>query len=429
MSDRIALIKRLQPFPELFPDFKEIPPEDVKEYSVDDFIDNAVGAHLEADEHRWVLVDDRFIEDNAADHSSILARISDYRSAIIDLEATRIRAALGYSAALAGAQAEHDLELARYPGNQAVAAAAKTRLINVEASVEALRARHELAGSALNFTERRTRLEDQLKVDIAAAYDRGTAVLSAIKRFSMPSRWRPLPPLPKPGSPRRSSFQGARFFDDWLQWNRLLLEHVEYGQTVEKAVEGIMSLGNRSRYVGLEQRMDSSDPASAYPADISKRIVQKIDSVVPLFKEQLNRGEISFTVRRHTAAWPFDYDVGSYVGLRALGLSVTLADDQQSKWRFGATLILPDGTPVFFQGVGPNAEGITWSNHSSLYNRATRGKWTLKLHPNPSHSAPLGTDTRLNLPEWPILDIQIYVRAAAWPPYPGGWDPEPEPQG
>lgn len=435
------LIEKLRPFPDILPrnwpplpgtipGIPKLPSETSNahvpaDYTVDGFLEEAFQNMLDSWRPYWFNASSQHLEDNVADHSSLLSRINDYRNAIVDLEASRIRAGLAYSAAMSAADADYELELARATDSAAVQEAAAGKRAKTKASIQDLQSRHSIPGGALNFNDRRTKLEEQLKLDMRSAYDRALSIQAGISRLNVPSKLAEDLPFPTADRRHYAQFPDARFFDDWLCWNRKILDYVERLQDSQEIRQVSFSVGLKSHYVDIVDAGMAPEDARPYDPDITKRQVTKVGIIVPDLIAKLKRREtVEVCIRRNTVGWPFVGEVGSSLALRSIALTATIQENQKAHWRFGANLRTPDGAVVTFATIPLLSDGPNWLTEASFYNHDPRGIWELQLTLNPLMDGDSTNDSRLDPTQWPLLDLQIHLRVAVMPNY--GWDEEPD---
>jgi len=431
------IIDRFSPFPDVLPINWPQPgiqpqpePQVVREYEVDAFIEN-VFEQLYQGQPDWRRLSysrpSRFVEDNIADHSILVSRIRECRDAIVDLEAARIRTGLAYSAAKANAQADLELELAKADDVERIRKAAEAKRKVSDDTVLALQSRHSLPGGALNFNERRRRLENQIKVDLAAAHDRALAVMAGLDQLNVPPRLQEDIEFPTQDRRRYAAFDGARFFDDWIGWNQRVLNYVEKLQNEQVLQQVSISLGLKSRFVNIVLSGLAPAEARPYLPSLAEREIDQTGVLVQDLVGALKRREtVRFLIRRHTVGWPFQGEIGSSLALRSIGLTASLAEDQRSKWRFAAILRTPDLTVVTLTNIPLLSEGPAWLSDPAFLNQDPRGKWTLELSLDPLHDVAAGSEVKLDPNQWPLLDLQLHLRVAVMMPSLGAWDPEPE---
>ena len=440
--DSLEIIEKLRPFPELLPVHwpapakpffppEKPPPAVVKEYEADDFIEQAFAQMFEDGRPSWAHANfdspAKFLEDNIADHSTIISRIREYRDAIIDIEASRIRAGLAYALVVATANADFDLEIAKSENPNAIRTAASAKKEAIIQGVRDLQARHALSGGALNFNERRRRLEEQIKLDLRSAYDRVLAVIAGLLRLEVPPRLQRSLPFPTVEHRQYANFEGASFFDDWIRWNRLMLDYVEDIQNNQSIQQVSVSLGLKSHFVNVIHVGSAPEGARPHLGALHLREVDEVSILVPdLIQILKQRKKAEFIIKRHTVGWPFIGEIGSSLALRSIGLSASLNEDQRTKWRFGAVLLTPDGVRVSLPSIPLLADGPNWVSDPVFYNQDPRGKWKLELALDPLHDGGAGGEVHLDPNQWPLLDIQLHLRVAAMVPPIGTFDPEPD---
>ncbi|MDP9412556.1 MAG: hypothetical protein M3Q08_00300 [Pseudomonadota bacterium] len=349
----------------------------------------------------FMAIDPYDLEQNLSDLTVVLDRLLSFRREINAIEAERIKAGLGYIAALDAADAELDLELARAnPVTPAVRSAAEKRAEVTKSAVAALKEQHAKPGGPLNFTERRNKLEAQMRLDVGSFYHRSRAVLIGRRKAGM-DRYR----VPGAGFGGYAKFSGARLLDDWCMWHRLILRDVESVRSAESVYELSLSLGMPTQAGGEGNLV-----------------------LVPDLMDQLRASrEVSFSLNAFPRMFlPHKWNERR-ARLLAIALSTNLTREQQPHWRYQATIEVPEEADTADPAVPRQeerdaisithithvTEDLRWHDRGKIRNRPVFGNWRIAFDADPVHNSTIADVARTDPAQWPLLDLVLHLRVAS----------------
>jgi hypothetical protein len=270
-----------------------------------------------------------------------------------------------------------------------------------------------MAGSPLNYTHRRTKLEAQMRSEVESLFCRARVINKGLEVFGYFDAARRLL-MPSTAERIYATFAGAGYVDDLCLWHRQVARDVEQIQAREATYEVTLSLGMDFNHVG-HLRTGYRD---YFYSDPTRR-----GALVQNLLDQLReRARLSFSLRDQDQNFPYpgltpelSSALGAFARIEAVAVTVTLPAEAKKDWRFHVKLVRDDhfDSEILLSNVGPLEDGPRWLSNRTLANRPLKGLWSMDFLPDPIVNGGAGDARRLDRTQWPIQDVQLHVRLTA----------------
>lgn len=355
-----------------------------------DFYAHPPSPQLTVDEYKLAL--------NVSDVQTLLDRLLTLRRELWDLDALRVRTALGYLNAIKQVEVDNSVTIAQSPSHNLseVKAACERRLQATIDAVAQMEARHGEAGSSLNFGDRIAKLMALLSYDIGSCYVRSLAVFQGASLVYGINLSRP-----RPGADRTyADFEGAAYLDDWVAWHRQLSTRMESMQAYESTFEVVLPLGTPALYSSNSPGQDPQEKPVTLIQDLTQKI--RKEGVDFMLTPGPRGSETHFLPRK--CLRPMLLEVGVMINVPAAVMP--------QGWRYQVEITVPQAeTPIRINVEAGN--NITWGQSNAVVGKPAIGAWKIVLV-----SACKGDVTDLNQTDrvaWPIWDVKLGLRLSGVP--------------